>query len=363
MKKVLLILVALVGLSACDGGEGVGDSFNRTLMLTDLADNLIIPAYEQLQTSSTTLETSITAFVNNPSAETLTKAQQDWISLYADWQWATAFNFGPAGEEGLQKSLTEEIGTFPVSEAKLQLILQDGTFNINDFNRDARGIFAIEYLLFRLDNDQQAVVSSMENENRKRYLLTLIQNVNTKVTNVLNTWKGSYKVFFVSNNGSDAGSSTSELFNEFVKSFEALKNFKVALPLGLRAGQTQTEPEKVEAYYSGQSLLGIRQHWLAIKSIWYGTSRLGVEGISFYEYLKEVAGGEQLILATEAQIAVVDSKLASLSAEAPLSQQISSNKSALESLSVELQRQTRYFKSDLSSLLGIAITFASGDGD
>lgn len=363
MKKIVIVLAALIGLNACDGGEGIGDSFNRTLMLTDIADNLIIPAYSQLQTSAQKLESSVSIFTSNPSLTNLETAQQDWISLYTDWQWATAFNVGPASEEGLQKSLTEEIGTFPVSESKLQAILETGTFNLNDFNRDARGIFALEYLLFDIENNQEALVAAMVNENRKSFSLALIQNIKSKVETVLNTWTGSYKTFFIANNGSDAGSSTSELFNEFVKSFEALKNFKVALPLGLRAGQTQPEPTKVEAYYSGQSITGIRQHWLAIKSIWYGTGRNGNDGIGFYEYLKEVAGGEDLIAATEQQLAIVDSKLAALSTETSFSKQIINDKLPLESLSTELQRQTRYFKSDLSSLIGIAITFASGDGD
>jgi hypothetical protein len=363
MKKIVIVFAVMIGLNACDGGEGIGDSFNRTLMLTDLADNLIIPSYNQLQTSAEKLEESIATFTNTPSLANLETAQQDWITLYTDWQWATAFNFGPAGEEGLQKSLTEEIGTFPVSESKLQTILENGTFNLNDFNRDARGIFALEYLLFNVEHDQEALVAAMVNENRKSYSLALIQNIKTKVETVHNTWTGSYKTFFVSNNGSDAGSSTSELYNEFVKSFEGLKNFKVALPLGLRAGQTQAEPTKVEAYYSGQSITGIRQHWLAIKSIWYGTSRNGNAGTGFYEYLKEVAGGEALIKATEQQLATVDSQLALLSDETSFSRQIETNKLPLESLSIELQRQTRYFKSDLSSLIGIAITFASGDGD
>jgi uncharacterized protein len=150
MKKIVIVLAALIGLNACDGGEGIGDSFNRTLMLTDIADNLIIPSYNQLRTSSEKLEESVAIFASNPSLASLETAQQDWINLYTDWQWATAFNFGPAGEEGLQKSLTEEIGTFPVSESKLQGILQSGTFNLNDFNRDARGIFALEYLLFTI---------------------------------------------------------------------------------------------------------------------------------------------------------------------------------------------------------------------
>jgi len=35
----------------------------------------------------------------------------------------------------------------------------------------------------------------------------------------------------------------------------------------------------------------------------------------------------------------------------------------IEALYHELQIHTRYFKSDMSSLLGITITYSSGDGD
>ncbi len=363
MKNRFIVLVFAFGLVACNGSENVGDSFNRTLLLTEIADNLIIPSYQQLDNSSAKLESSLRNFTNNPTIETLILAQQDWVVLYTDWQWATAFNFGPAGEDGLEKSLTEEIGTFPVSETKVEGILQSGTFNLNDFNRDARGIFALEYLLFRVDNNQQALVASMASENRKKFSLALLQNIRSKVQSVLSEWGGVYKPAFIAFFCTDAGSSTSELYNEFVKSFEALKNFKVTLPLGLRAGQTQSEPAKVEAYYSGRSLLGIQQHWMAMKSIWYGTSRHGEAGVGFYEYLENVSGGKELIKATEQQMTMVDNTIINLPNLPSFSQQITTNKQSLDILSIELQKQTRYFKSDLSSLLGIAITFASGDGD
>ena len=35
----------------------------------------------------------------------------------------------------------------------------------------------------------------------------------------------------------------------------------------------------------------------------------------------------------------------------------------VEEFRLELQKHTRFFKSDMSSVLGIAITFSSGDGD
>jgi uncharacterized protein len=42
---------------------------------------------------------------------------------------------------------------------------------------------------------------------------------------------------------------------------------------------------------------------------------------------------------------------------------VAQNHPTVDALHTELQKHTRFFKSDMSSLLGIAITFSSGDGD
>jgi hypothetical protein len=42
---------------------------------------------------------------------------------------------------------------------------------------------------------------------------------------------------------------------------------------------------------------------------------------------------------------------------------ITTNPQPAIDLHTELQRHTRFFKSDLSSLLGLTITYSSGDGD
>jgi hypothetical protein len=42
---------------------------------------------------------------------------------------------------------------------------------------------------------------------------------------------------------------------------------------------------------------------------------------------------------------------------------VQSAPTAATNFHTELQKHTRFFKSDMSSLLGLAITFSSGDGD
>ncbi|MCC6279310.1 MAG: imelysin family protein [Saprospiraceae bacterium] len=351
--------------SSCDTSpDGPTDTFDRGAMLQNFADNLIRPAYNDLNNRTLVFHTAITTFNSAPTIENLDAMQAAWQDAYYQWQFANAFNFGPAGEEGLQKSLIEEIGTFPASVVKLEANLHSGTWNVADFNRDARGFPAIEYLIFGSAASDAAIVDSfLTAPHHKAYLAALADNLKSRIETVVNAWNGAYYTEFVNNKGTDVGSSTSHLYNEFVRSFEAAKNFKLGLPLGKRPGQTQTEPQLVEAVYSGKSLECLRLHLTAIENIWYGRSKSGQDGIGFREYLEKVEGGPALITSTETQLAALRAALAAVSDTPTLSEQITAGNPQLETLYTEFQKMTRYFKSDLSSLLGLAITFSSGDGD
>ena len=133
--------------------------------------------------------------------------------------------------------------------------------------------------------------------------------------------------------------------------------------MGKRPGQTQAEPTRIEAYYSGKTLKMIREHLQAVENIWYGKDKNGNDGIGFKEYLGSVEGGTNLIVSTENQWLAVREALNAIAPSPRISTQIISTPTALDKLHNELQKHTRFFKSDMSSLLGIAITFSSGDGD
>lgn len=355
----------LLVFSACDGGGGSPvDTFDRTLLLQNMADNLIRPAYNDLLNRNKALHNAAVSFVEAPDSARLVSLQEAWKSACSDWQFANAYNFGPAGEEGLQKGLIEEIGTFPASVDKIEAAIASGVWNVSDFNRDARGFPSVEYLIFGSANGTAAIVSKFEAETQRgNFLTALTANLRDRTQAVVDAWNGAYYTEFLQNKGTDAGSSTSHLYNEFVRSFEAAKNFKLGLPLGKRPGQTQSEPQLVEAYYSGHSLEFLRLHLTAIENIWYGKSKTGQDGTGFREYLEKVEGGAALIASTETQLAALHTALAAVPDSPDLSNQITAGSASLENLYTEIQKLTRYLKSDLSSLLGIAITFSSGDGD
>ncbi len=359
-KLIFALLAFLFGAVACKK-DGPGDnesSFNRSAMLVEYRDVFIIPAFNSAFQKIELLELAASTFTANPSNEQLTLVQNAWIDAALAWQSACWYNFGPAGEAGIKKSIHEEVATFPVSLSKLNAILSSGTWNINDFNRDARGFFAIEYMLFDSASTGGQIVDRFQNEVYRNYLNALCSDVKLRIVEVKNAWN-SYGSEFASNAGTDAGSSVSMMYNEFVKSYEGLKNFKFGLPLGLRPGQTAVDPTLLEARFSRISFRLARAHYNALVNFYRGIDQTK----SFKAYLKTVTGGEALVTTTEAQLSVLNTQFANLGENLDMETRILNDPQALIDIHTELQKNTKNFKSDMSSLLGIAITYASGDGD
>lgn len=359
--SIIFALGLFAVLASCDKDEPNpegGESFNRTEMLTNYADELIIPAYQQTSIAFTNLKNAANTFITERNENNLSALQSAWGASVIVWQDACAYNFGPAGEQGVKKSLVEEITTFPISTIKIESILGGTAYSLSDFNRDARGLFAIEYLIYDRDASAQDIINRFENPNRKNYLVDLCDDALSRVNEVQAAWAG-YRAEFISNSGTDVGSSTSMLYNEFVKSYESAKNFKLGLPLGLRPGQTGAEPELLEARFSGFSHQIIKSHFDAMLNIWNAKSKNG----GFKSYLNTVTGGSALISTTESQIAVIRQKIDAVAPEKIMVDEIVTNPQPWIDIHTEWQKNTKNFKSDLSSLIGIAITFSSGDGD
>lgn len=367
MKKIKNIgfLFILLGLTliifyACEKEKPADQSgnFDRKAMLQNYADNLIKPAFADLQTQNSALKLATDAFANAPDETKLNAVKLAFDNAYSSFMFANAYNFGPAGEEGIRKALVEEIGAWPINSDTVEVNINANNATLSDFRRDNRGYNAVDYLV-----NNFTVADYTSTPNRKLYLQAVVNKITTQVDEVVSDWNGAYYNTFINNTGTDVGSSTAQLYNEFLRGVENLKNQKLGLPLGKRAGQVKPEPLKVEALYNQQSLKYLKLNIIAINNIWYGKSKTGVDGVGFENYLNSVTGGAALVAKTEAQIKVIDDFLNTIPNSPSLQYQIATNFTALNTLYNEIQKQTRNYKSDMSSLLGIAITFNSGDGD
>jgi len=367
MKKALLILAALISTLACNTSDPVEEKpdlgFDRSKMLENMAKTLIRPAFAAFSADVVALDASAQVFYSAPTPANLEALRQKWLTAVRTWPYANTYNFGPAGEEGLRLGLYEEVGKFPAGEETIEQAIAAGQWDLSDANRNARGLYAVEYLIFGKNMDAQQIADGfVQSPKRAQYLAALCADIKNRVSAVATGWQ-TYEANFIADAGTSAGSSSALLYNELVRCFNQLKNHKLALPLGRYSGFPIIAPEKVEAYYSGISLQLIEIQITAMENLWYGRSREGVDGMGFREYLADVVGGPELIAQTEAQFANIRTALAAVPQTPPMSVQVKSAPAPLEALHDALREHTRFFKSNMSSLLGIAITFENSDGD
>ncbi len=360
IKLFPLLLVLLVSVSSCKkevDDEATGSDFDKSAFLTNAADNIIIPAYDKALSTAKDLQTATVTFTADASQGNLDELQAKWEIAFIAWQGASPFQFGPA-ENGSFKSIQEDIATFPINGTKTQNYITAGDNSLDNFDRDTRGFAGIDYLI---NKGTDAEVLTSFDVNKQGYLTAVVNDVVNRIANVTNLWRNGYRDQFVANTTTSAGGSISIYYNQFIISYEGNKTYKLAFPAGMGAGQTGVQPELLEAYYGGISLQLVKAHFTAIENIWYGKSTNGTNGVGFDDYLDAVEG-ESIKNETIVSMNNVWAKINAIPAGS-LQTTLNTDKSTVVATVQEMQKHTRHFKSNLSTKIGIAITFSDGDGD
>lgn len=358
------LLLAIISFSSCNDPSGpITQGFDRKAMLEFTAKQTIIPLFGDMQQSAKSFDSTLQVFIQEQNEQNAQELRNQWRSMAKAWQYVVIFDFGPSKMS--DGSLFENIGTFPTSSLKIESYINAKDSSFRNFDRDSRGIYALEYLIFK--DSTNFLRSTAEQPFKLAYAKAISRNIVSRVDSVLSQWQNSYGTIFINNDGSQAGSSISDLYNAFVFHYEVLKNYNLGLPMGKRAGQIKEEPTKVEGYYSGYSIQLLKSKYEAIKYLWYGYARLSLTSslspLGFKDYLQSVELGPRLIQDTELQWQAIELVLANLDPNQPLQNMINAQSSALDQLFLEITKHTRFLKSEMSSLLGISITFSSSDGD
>ncbi|SFN61551.1 hypothetical protein SAMN04488519_101151 [Algoriphagus ornithinivorans] len=370
--KVLSMITAglLVMLFSCvDSTEETKVQIDRKPLLENLADQVIIPGYTQLNTEVTGMNSSITAFLNDPSPATLGNARSAFIKAYVAWQKVEFFDFGPAFDQ----TLRAQVNTFPTDNFAIDNAIATGNIQLQSLsNNNKKGFPAIDYLLYG-DNksDANIIADFTTNANastRKEYLKASIEDMQTLVSRVSVAWnsgEGNYRSTFVERTGTDVGSSLGQLINSLSQSLEVFtRDAKVGIPLGKRS-QGILIPKNSEAYYSGNSMLLARSNVQGYIDVFKGSrTSEGANSQSLLAYLNQLNAqynGGSLSSALEQQFQNSLSKLNQISD--PYSRSIEAQATIANEAYLELQKTVVLVKVDLASALGILISYQDNDGD
>ncbi|MBK7130815.1 MAG: imelysin family protein [Crocinitomicaceae bacterium] len=353
-SSFLLILTATI-FSACKDDNKT--EFDRKAMLSNMASAVIIPAFTDLNNALALLITRTDEFNSNPNTTTLTALRQQYVECNVFYQHCAMYSFGPAQDYGIKGAFN----TFPTDTTKIEANITAGTYTLGSVaNTTAIGFPAIDYLLYF--GGDAFVIANFSTDalasNRKIYLTDLVTKMKSELQPVLDQWNGGYKTIFTSADGTDVSSSCSYLLNEFVKDIELVKNAKIGIPSGQQTGGA-TLPAYVEGYYSGLS------NTFALENL-YGleTCFVGGNGLGFDDYIRHQEGddvtnslADQII----AQFDVCESLVNTL--VDPLSATVDTDWASVNNAYLELKKLVILTKTDMTSVLGLLITYQDSDGD
>tara|TARA_R110002049_G_scaffold302258_1_gene494968 strand:+ start:21359 stop:22453 length:1095 start_codon:yes stop_codon:yes gene_type:complete len=363
IKRFFLVIVTTVFVLACssssdDGPTGEKDNFDRGALLSNLADNLIIPALQDLNVKLATLKTDKDAFVSAPNQTNLDALRTSWLATYKIWQQVEMYNIGKA-ETSLY---AYQMNIYPVSTTKVEANIASGTYDLSyTNNNDAVGFPALDYMLYGIANDDTTILSKYADAKYKTYLSDLLNQMISLTETVLNDWTTTYKTTFISSTSNTATSSVNKFVNDFIYYYEkGLRANKFGIPAGVFS--TNPLPEKVEAFYNKQvsktlALEGLNAVQNAFNGKYYNSSATGESFKSYLIYLER----SDLVTLINSRFDAARQKIQLL--DANFNNQINTDNTKMTEAYDALQLAVVSLKVDMLQAFNVNLDYIDADGD
>jgi len=374
MKKNIFYLFAIItlGFSCSDNDQGsTSDGYNRGALLSNVVNNIIIPAHQNFDNELGVFESSLNSFKQDISIENLVQLQSQFVETYKAWQYIEMFNIGYA-EEIFYAS---KMNIYPANVSRISDNINSENVDLdNNSNQfSAQGFPAIDYMLFGLaeTNEQTLDLFSLNQGNNPTfdYLNLLVDKMVENTDAVVEYWQ-TEKQDFINSTSNSSTSSLNMLANDFVYFYEkGFRANKIGIPAGVWSG---TLPQNVEAYYKSDiskllALEALQACHDFFNGVHFGDSQIDGEGL--YEYLAYLddTNYSDSSMFIGLQDNILDSfqnsrdKLNLLNNDFALQVQ-QDNMKMLEAYDAIQQGVVR-LKTNMLSILGISVDYYDADGD
>jgi predicted lipoprotein len=365
-NRFFLSLMAAVLLISCDKStdEDEVDNFDRQALLINLADNIIMPVYDTLASNCAALQQACEMASSNPSAEDIALIKTAWLRTLTNFQAAAPYDFGPASNLGM----SNVFNLFPVDTDKIQNNINTGSYNLESAdNLAANGLQAMDYILYgQNSSNENLAIYFQSNPATLTYLSDIATLLNDKAQSNLQQWQNGYRSTFINATGVDLGSSLGLLVNGGIKYFETqLRDAKIGIPAGARSSDGMAMPNQSEALYNGEISRDLLAFSIeSFQNLFNGTSQDGLNGQGLDDYLFFLGAkyenrplGDEINDRFDASISLTEQL------DPAISNAVINNQNACLDVFSELQRIIVLLKVDMTSAMGIQITFVDNDGD
>lgn len=352
------LLTAVIGClmlaTAC--GSGGPD---RTSVLADLANEAIIPAYEQFDAAASDLQAAAERLCDAPGGAALTDARRALAEARGAWSHSEAMWVGPVMDRRSWAVVRWPIAVDEIEEliADTSLVLDHDRL-ANRIGADQRGLGAVEHVLHTGAGGSAAtsdrdVLEALDGSRRCDYLRALT-GVITEEASLLATgwterWDGGqpYRDQFISPDGDGLDT----VVNDSLFLLEAITD----LELGAAIGTMDREPDPA-AIDEGPAAAGVEDLTArldGVRAVLVG-NEAGEEGLA--PLLGDDIAGRlrDQLSAARAAVGAVDPPLRTAVAESPES--VAAARDAIKAVQITVA-------TEVVSHLGVTVGFSDADGD
>jgi len=358
--------LCMIMLVACCDTKGPGpvvtDNFDRELMLTQWAEELIIPSFIDYTDDLAELESKKDAFILDGNHETLAELRSAWLNSYKSWQKVSLYDIGRAESIGLRNFTN----IYPTNTEAIESNVENGTYNLELPSTFAtQGFPALDYLLFGIGESDDSILTIIQTTKYLNYLDALVTRLNSLANEVLSDWQTDFKVQFIANNGGSGTASVDKLVNDYLFYFEKfLRAGKIGIPAGIFSGNTISTA--VEAPYSGDYSRELFEAGLTtVIDFFNGKNQNGSFSDNslktYLEYMQDQNELEEISFSITTQFQKAKETAAGL--ENNLKTQVETDNIKMLSTYDELQKLVVLMKVDMMQALNIQVDYVDADGD
>ena len=369
MKKIIAIFTLLIIGLACSKKDetAIENNYDRTALLTNWADNIIVPSFVNYQSKVQVLVTDVSNFNSTPNVSNLQLVRTSWLEAYKAYQYVSMYNFGKAEEVYIKESSN----TYPTNAVGIDANISSGNYNLTLLSQfDKQGFPALDYLINGLGTSDAAIVefyvTNANANNYKQYLSAVSNRLITNANNIVSDWNSGYKNRYILNNGTSVSSAVNFTTNNFVKNLEKdIRTGKLGIPAGIFSSGV-LYANKVEGFYKNDiSKILLNEALKASQDFFNGkyfnatTTGPGLKG--YLDFLNTVRNNQKLSDIINNQYATVFSVNNQLNNS--FSTQVTNDNAKMILAYDALQKNVIYTKLDMMQALNISIDYVDGDGD
>ena len=354
--------------SSSDDEQSTIPEFDRSAVLINYADNIILPRLNNFKSSVDYLKESGDAYVDSPDITTYTELHNSWLEAYINWQYVEMFNIGKA-EEIMFFSKTN---TYPVNEGRIQENINNQKTDLSNPNDwSCQGFPGLDYMIHGIANTENEIINQyIQNPLNGKYLKVVLNELNNNTDLVLDDWN-TYRNTFVNSIENTATSAFNMLTNDFVYYFEkGLRTNKIGIPSGVFSNNPLSN--KVEAYYSSKNGIEdvsrdlIANALNAVDLVFQGkSSNQSPVGPSFKTYLDFIkannVSADDIGSIVVNKIQTANQKILDLNKN--FINQVENDNGKMLAAFDALQTIVVNLKTDMLSLFNVAVDYTDADGD